>query len=462
MIMNEKLVCVLLVQDVWIYLCGGLDVLLWVEVVCLCDVFVGGMYELLCCCVLVVLISGSVLDDLCVVCDFYFDFDIQVVQQDCGVWIDLVNVLVMVFVDGEIIRGVVELLFVVVCDLVYMVIEMGLVYVVELELFEGIINVVFGLLCNVCIFNLGDLNLVVCWGGYLILCDEYLYIKQVGYELGLCGLDICIGCGFGVMKGLMKGVIIVYVKQCCIVMCYIGLIELGIIVVELLNLIVNYLVIMLDIEKCFEVFVCIGYGIIVFVGGVGIVEEILYLFGILLCEENRDLLFLLILIGLMVVVLYFEQIDCFICLILGDVVVECYEIIIGDLVVVVKKMVSGIKCVCEYCLVQKDLFFFNWLIEILWEYQQFFVFIYEVMVVLDLYYGCVLYVLVVDLCCVFLGIVVGNVKEDGMCCIEQFGLFQIYGDLDMMQVLDVLLCVFVEQCWMKIFGEYQFCYQVLV
>jgi len=57
--------------------------------------------------------------------------------------------------------------------------------------------------------------------------------------------------------------------------------------------------------------------------------------------------------------------------------------------------------------------------------------------------------------------VAGNVKEDGMRRIEEFGPFQIHGDADMMQALDALLRAFVEQRRMKISGEYQPCYQVL-
>lgn len=45
--------------------------------------------------------------------------------------------------------------------------------------------------------------------------------------------------------------------------------------------------ILFDIEKCLEVFICIVYGIIIFLGGVGIVEELLYFLGILLYFENE-------------------------------------------------------------------------------------------------------------------------------------------------------------------------------
>jgi predicted Rossmann-fold nucleotide-binding protein len=67
---------------------------------------------------------------------------------------------------------------------------------------------------------------------------------------------------------------------------YIGITEPGIIAAESPNPIVNHLVIMPDIEKRLEAFVRMAHGIIVFPGGVGTAEEILYLLGILLREEN--------------------------------------------------------------------------------------------------------------------------------------------------------------------------------
>ncbi|PTA77340.1 LOG family protein, partial [Bacillus sp. Nf3] len=191
-------------------------------------------------------------------------------------------------------------------------------YAAELESSEGITNAVFGLLRNARILNPGDPNLVVCWGGHSISRDEYLYTKQVGYELGLRGLDICTGCGPGAMKGPMKGATIAHAKQRKTVTRYIGLTEPGIIAAESPNPIVNHLVIMPDIEKRLEAFVRIGHGIIVFAGGVGTAEEILYLLGILLREENKDLPFPLILTGPTVAAPYFEQIDRFIRLTLGD------------------------------------------------------------------------------------------------------------------------------------------------
>ena len=58
-----------------------------------------------------------------------------------------------------------------------------------------------------------DPKLVVCWGGHSISRAEYDYTKEVGYQMGLRGLDICTGCGPGAMKGPMKGAAIGHAKQ---------------------------------------------------------------------------------------------------------------------------------------------------------------------------------------------------------------------------------------------------------
>jgi predicted Rossmann-fold nucleotide-binding protein len=183
---------------------------------------------------------------------------------------------------------------------------------------------------------------VVCWGGHSINRIEYDYSKMVGYQMGLRGLDICTGCGPGAMKGPMKGATIAHAKQRRRNTRYIGVTEPGIIAAESPNPIVNHLVIMPDIEKRLEAFVRIGHGIIVFPGGVGTAEEILYLLGILLRDENAALPFPLILTGPAIAAPYFEQIDKFIRLTLGDAAASRYEIIIGDPATVAKKMTAGI------------------------------------------------------------------------------------------------------------------------
>lgn len=458
---SELAVRALPVQDARIYPRGELDVLSRAEVARLRDASGGGMHELLRRCALAVLTSGSASDDPRAARDLYPDFDIQVTQQDRGLRIDLSNAPAIAFVDGEIIRGIAELLFSVVRDLAYMAIELGPEYASDLESSEGITNAVFGLLRNARILKPSEPNLVVCWGGHSIGRDEYLYTKQVGYELGLRGLDICTGCGPGAMKGPMKGATIAHAKQRKASTRYIGITEPGIIAAESPNPIVNHLVIMPDIEKRLEAFVRMGHGIIVFPGGVGTAEEILYLLGILLREENKGLPFPLILSGPTIAAPYFEQIDRFIRLTLGDEAASRYEIVVGDAVAVARKMAQGIKRVREYRLAQKDSFFFNWSVDIPLDYQLPFVPTHEAMAALDLHHGRPAHALAADLRRAFSGIVAGNVKEDGMRRIEEFGPFQIHGDPGMMQALDELLRAFVEQRRMKISGEYQPCYQVV-
>ncbi len=444
-----------------IYPKGGLDVLSRDEVARLKDASSGGMHELLRRCALAVLTSGSASDDPRAAQELYPDFDIQVLQQDRGVRIDLINAPAMAFVDGEIIRGVAELLFAVVRDLAYTAIELGPEYAADLESSAGLTNAVFGLLRNARILQPAEPNLVVCWGGHSISRDEYEYTKDVGYELGLRGLDICTGCGPGAMKGPMKGATIAHAKQRKRRTRYIGITEPGIIAAESPNPIVNHLVIMPDIEKRLEAFVRLGHGIIVFPGGVGTAEEILYLLGILLREENAQLPFPLILTGPVAAAPYFEQIDKFIRLTLGDAATDRYEIIVGDPAAVAKRMTTGIAKVREYRIAQKDSFYFNWALTIPLTFQQPFAPTHEAMAGLDLHHGRKPHELAADLRRAFSGIVAGNVKEDGMRRIEQFGPFQIHGDTDMMQALDALLRAFVEQRRMKIAGEYRPCYEVL-
>ncbi|HHW4680196.1 MAG TPA: nucleotide 5'-monophosphate nucleosidase PpnN, partial [Xylella taiwanensis] len=304
-------------------------------------------------------------------------------------------------------------------------------------------------------------NLVVCWGGHSISRNEYLYTKQVGYALGLRGLNICTGCGPGAMKGPMKGATIAHAKQRRHDTRYIGITEPGIIAAESPNPIVNHLVIMPDIEKRLEAFVRIGHGIIVFPGGVGTAEEILYLLGLLLRDENRELPFPLILTGPATAVPYFEQIDRFIRLTLGDEALSRYQIVIGDPVAVARKMSDGIRQVREFRKERKDAYYFNWSLHIPFEFQQPFVPTHEAVAALDLHHGRPAHALAADLRRAFSSIVAGNVKEDGIHQIEQFGPFRIHGDPSMMQALDTLLFAFVEQRRMKLAGEYKPCYQVL-
>lgn len=441
---------------------GGLDILSRAEVARLRDASQNGLHELLRRCALAVLTSGSESDDPREASQRFADFEIEVQQQDRGIKIELRNAPATAFVDGEIIRGIAENLFAVVRDIVYNANEIAASPRFDLGTGVGITEAVFEILRNARVMkSFQDPNLVVCWGGHSINRAEYLYTKKVGYELGLRGLDICTGCGPGAMKGPMKGATIAHAKQRHWKPRYIGITEPGIIAAESPNPIVNHLVIMPDIEKRLEAFVRLGHGIIVFPGGVGTAEEILYLLGLLLHPENETLPFPLILTGPAESAAYFEQIDQFLRLSLGEAATSRYQIVVDDPARVARLMKEGLRKVREHRLDGKDAFFFNWSLHVPFEFQQPFEPTHAAMGALNLHRDQPLHLLAADLRRAFSGIVAGNVKEIGMRQIEKHGPFQIDGDKDIMRALDQLLAAFVEQRRMKISGRYEPCYRVV-
>ncbi len=441
---------------------GGLDVLSRNEVARLRDATQSGLHALLRRCTLAVLTSGSEADDPRSLLDRYPDFDIQVLQQDRGIKIELVHAPAQAFVEGQIIRGINELLVAVVRDVAYVAAQISAGRF-DLDDSSGITHAVFDILRNARILRPHvDPNLVVCWGGHSISREEYDYTKQVGYQLGLRGFDICTGCGPGAMKGPMKGATIAHSKQRRKHNRYVGITEPGIIAAESPNPIVNHLVIMPDIEKRLEAFVRIGHGIIVFPGGVGTAEEILYLLGILLHPDNVAIPLPLIFTGPRVSAAYFEQIDRFLRLALGDSVAARYQIIVDDPASVAKAMARGMERVRNHRLDTKDAFFFNWTLKIPFEFQQPFMPTHDAMTALQIHRERPPHLLAADLRRAFSGIVAGNVKEEGMRAIEAHGPFAIDGDAQIMRALDNLLQAFVAQQRMKLPGgnAYVPCYRV--
>ncbi|HOV56553.1 MAG TPA: nucleotide 5'-monophosphate nucleosidase PpnN [Rhodanobacteraceae bacterium] len=443
---------------------NGLDVLSRDEVSRLRDATRGGLHGLLRRCALAVLTQGDQSDDARALMERYPDFDIQVQQQDRGIRLELSHAPSQAFVDGKIIRGVNELLFAVVRDIVYVAnqIEAGRF---ALDDSSGITHAVFEILRNARVLRPhADPNLVVCWGGHSIARPEYDYTKRVGYELGLRGFDIVTGCGPGAMKGPMKGAIIGHAKQRRKNNRYIGITEPGIIAAESPNPAVNHLIIMPDIEKRLEAFVRLGHGIIVFPGGVGTAEEILYLLGILLHPENTKIPFPLVFTGPREARVYFEQIDQFLRMALGEDVSRRYAIVIDDPAEVARLMVKGVDKVRDFRLDNKDAFFFNWALNIDHAFQQPFRPSHDNMAGLNLHRGQPRHELAADLRRAFSGIVAGNVKEEGMRAIEQHGLFEIHGEPAIMRALDAMLQSFVAQHRMKLPGgsAYRPCYRVAV
>jgi predicted Rossmann-fold nucleotide-binding protein len=272
-----------------------------------------GLYETFRRCALAVLNVDSVTDDAREVLEKHRDFDIRVVQQERGVKLEIENAPQSAFVDGKVMTGIQEQLFAVLRDISYVKNKIASNQIFDTTSGDGITNIVFHILRNARVLVAEtEPNLVVCWGGHSIGREEYEYSKEVGYQLGLRRLNICTGCGPGAMKGPMKGAAIGHAKQRINDGQYLGISEPGIIAAESPNPIVNDLVIMPDIEKRLEAFVRTGHGIVVFPGGAGTTEEILYILGILLHPDNDNIPFPLIFTGPASAEAYFKQIDKFI------------------------------------------------------------------------------------------------------------------------------------------------------
>ncbi len=443
---------------------GHLNVLSQMEMAKLRDASQGGLYQLFRSCALAVLNCGNYLDDGKELLERYQSFDIRIIQEERGIKLDIKGAPASAFVDGKIIRGIGEHLFAVLRDVLYAHDEIMGNPMFDQSSGEGITDAVFHMLRNGHLLQPGlEPNMVVCWGGHSISRVEYDYTKEVGYQLGLRGLDICTGCGPGAMKGPMKGATIGHAKQRTGTGRYLGVSEPGIIAAEAPNPIVNQLAIMPDIEKRLEAFVRLGHGIIIFPGGVGTAEEILYILGILLHPENRKLRFPLVFTGPESSVDYFRQIDEFIGHTLGKTAQNLYKIMIDEPEAVAREMLAGMARVREFRKATDDAYYFNWHLRISPEFQQPFAPTHENMRNLELHRDQEPHLLAANLRRAFSGIVAGNVKDEGIRAIEEHGHFEIHGDPDIMAPMDELLAAFVAQHRMKLPGRaaYVPCYRVV-
>ena len=413
-------------------------------------------------CSLAVLNSGSYTDDGKALLERFKDFKIDVVELEGGIELELHNAPASAFVDGEIIAGIGEHLFAVLRDVIYTTDRILGNPVLDLDKGEGITSAIFHMLRNANVLQYNkDPKLVVCWGGHAISRPEYDYTKEVGYELGLRHLDTCTGCGPGAMKGPMKGATIAHAKQRNKNGRYIGITEPGIIAAESPNPIVNHLVIMPDIEKRLEAFVRLSHGIIVFPGGVGTTEEILYLLGILSHPDNQAIPFPLIFTGPESSEAYFQQVDEFLVQSLGEEIRQHYEIIIDDPVEVARTMHAGIQTVKTFREENNDAFYFNWSLKIAEDFQYPFKPTHENMRDLNLDSNQPVHEMAANLRRAFSGVVAGNVKAEGIRAVEEHGLYELNGDPALMQSMDGLMNAFIEQGRMKIEAdEYKPCYTI--
>jgi predicted Rossmann-fold nucleotide-binding protein len=420
------------------------------------------IYQLFRNCSLAVLNLGSHTDSSKEILEKYKNFEIKVLHQQRGVKLELLNPPEKAFIDGTLIKGIQEHLFAVLRDLLYVNEQLRMPEQVENNS-TNITNLIFSILRNANILHLGvDPSVVVCWGGHSIKDHEFSYTREVGYQLGLRELNICTGCGPGAMEGPMKGAAIGHAKQRVHDGRYIGLTEPGIIAAEPPNPIVNELVIFPDIEKRLEAFLRIAHCIVIFPGGPGTTEELLYILGIMIHPRNKNHPLSIILTGPKESKEYFNAIDQFIGDTLGEEAQSHYQIIIDDPSLVAKIAKKSMNKVTQYRCALSDAFSFNWTLYIDIDFQQSFTVNHENMANLSLHTDQPKEKLAANLRRVFSGIVGGNVRDESIQLIEKNGPFLIQGEDKLMKHVDRLLESFIEQGRMKLPGsKYTPCYKII-
>lgn len=442
---------------------GSMDLLSQLEVERLKKTASSELYQLYRNCSLAVLNSGSHTDNSKEMLEQYKNFDISVLRRERGIKLELSNPPEQAFVDGQIIKGIQEHLFAVLRDIVYVNMHLSENQRLNLTNASHITNLVFGILRNAGTLVTGvEPNLVVCWGGHSINATEYQYTREVGNELGLRELNICTGCGPGAMEGPMKGATIGHAKQRYQHQRYLGLTEPSIIAAEPPNPIVNQLVIMPDIEKRLEAFARMAHGVIIFPGGPGTAEELLYILGIMMHPDNADQPMPIVLTGPKESEAYFRSIDQFIASTLGEAARKHYTIVIDDPAKAARIMKDAMPKVRQHRKDHDDAYSFNWSLKIEPEFQLPFEPTHDSMASLDLHLNQRPEVLASNLRKAFSGIVAGNVKAEGIREIERKGPFTLHGEPALMKKMDKLLSDFVAQHRMKLPGAtaYEPCYKI--
>ncbi|MDE0931074.1 MAG: nucleotide 5'-monophosphate nucleosidase PpnN [Halioglobus sp.] len=412
-------------------------------------------------CALAILNTDSVKDDAEELLTDYVDFDVRLIPQPRGLRLELFNAPPQSFVDGKMIRGIQEHLFSALRDIVYTDFKITAAQP-KLPSSAQITDTVFRILRNARVVRPDQSpQIVVCWGGHSIPRQEYDYAKHIGYQLGLRGLDIVTGCGIGAMKGPMKGAAVGHAKQHIKSGRYIGISEPGIIASESPNAIVNELVIMPDIEKRLEAFVRLAHSIIVFPGGVGTVEEVLYLLSILMHPDNNQAI-PLVFAGPESCREYFEELERFLVDCLGEDVRRHYRVIVGGAEDVGRAIRSANDDVHAKRRATQQAYYFNWELVISPDLQEPFVPTHDAMAALQLDAHLPKHELASALRRAFSGLVAGNVKAFGIEQVRLHGPYQLSGDKKFLSSMDRLLQMLVRQKRMKLDQEkYQPCYQLV-
>lgn len=428
----------------------------------------GELYDLYRNCSLAVLNSGNLTDNSKELLDNYQTFEIDVVRNERGLKLELINPPKSAIVDGKVIKTLQKHLYSVLRDIVQLSAAKDQItqlspHVDDKELAAITTNAIFHILRSAQAVQADSIpNIAVCWGGHSIPKDEYDYAYRVGRCLGLRGIDICTGCGPGIMEAPMRGSLEGHALQDNAANSErIGLTEPSIIAAEPPNPFVSNLIIMPDIEKRLEAFVRLGHVLIVFPGGPGTAEELLYILGIKLCHENRHNPVPIILTGNEKCRPYFEAINKFLIHCFGDDITRYYKIVIDNEQQVADLVAEGLSTIHAHRTLIHESYCYNWSLYIPPELQKHFEVNHENMAQLNLSKDQEPYKLAANLRCAFSGIVTGNVKEYGIRLVNEQGPFKLHGDPDIISYMGKLMTDFIQQGRILLSQrEYTPCYEL--
>jgi len=418
-----------------------------------------GLYPLIRNCVLAVLNGGVATDDSLGLFAQYPEFDIKFEHHPRGLKVILKNAPAQAFVDGVLIETVHDHLFAVLRDLLYsrdLCQNPSELRPVECS------DLVFQILRNAKVLESNrEFSCIVCWGGRSINQVEYDYTQAVGQELGLRRFNICTGCGPGAMKGPMRGALYAHRRQNHKEGRFIGISEPGIVAAEPPNGVVSDLVIMPDIEKRLEAFVRIAHGIVVFPGGAGTFEEILYLLAILSNPSNARDPIPIILTGPQASAGIIDAYRQFLNATLGHTFTRRLEVLIDDPAAVAERIHKGRDAVRSYRSETNDAYYFNWTLDIPEALKKVFIPTHQTMRELKLNANQPLQILACELRRLFSGIVAGNVKPDTQALIKHYGPFEVHASPKLGEALEQLLQQLITEKRMKTDGDYKNCYKII-
>jgi predicted Rossmann-fold nucleotide-binding protein len=263
------------------------------------------------------------------------------------------------------------------------------------------------------------------------------------------------------MKGPMRGALYAHRRQNYTEGRFIGISEPGIIAAEPPNGVVSDLVIMPDIEKRLEAFVRIAHGIIVFPGGAGTVEEILYLLAILSNPSNARDPIPIILTGPQASIGIIEAYLQFLKVTLGHTLTQRLEVLIDNPIAVAERIQQGRDAIRAYRIETNDAYYFNWTLDIQESLTRAFIPTHHTMRELQLNTNLPPRVLACELRRLFSGIVAGNVKPDTQALIKRDGPFEVHASLELGKALDQLLQQLITEKRMKTDGDYKRCYNII-